>query len=52
MPSLGGASSYRLEVIETGHGGAIHDAQLDYYGKLLATGSSDNTVHHRISLFL
>jgi protein transport protein SEC13 len=32
------------QVIETGHGGAIHDAQLDYYGKLLATGSSDNTV--------
>ena len=36
--------SHRREVIETGHGGAIHDAQLDYYGKLLATGSSDNTV--------
>ena len=35
------------EVIETGHSGAIHDAQLDYYGKLLATASSDNTVPTR-----
>ena len=41
---LEGAYSYSSQVIETGHGGAIHDAQLDYYGKLLATGSSDNTV--------
>jgi protein transport protein SEC13 len=32
------------DVIETGHGGAIHDAQLDYYGKLLATASADTTV--------
>jgi protein transport protein SEC13 len=30
--------------IETNHGGAVHDAQLDYYGKLLATASADSTV--------
>ncbi|THH05869.1 hypothetical protein EW146_g9785 [Bondarzewia mesenterica] len=30
--------------IETGHEDMIHDAQLDYYGKRLATCSSDRTV--------
>eukprot|EP00918_Siedleckia_nematoides_P085136 GHVU01187181.1.p1 GENE.GHVU01187181.1~~GHVU01187181.1.p1 ORF type:complete len:320 (-),score=34.16 GHVU01187181.1:258-1217(-) len=29
---------------DTLHGGQIHDAQLDYYGKRLATASSDHTV--------
>ena len=30
--------------IETAHDDMIHDAQLDYYGKRLATCSSDRTV--------
>ncbi|TIC75162.1 WD40 repeat-like protein [Wallemia mellicola] len=30
--------------IETGHQDVIHDAQLDYYGKRLATASSDRTI--------
>ncbi|KAF8311668.1 WD40 repeat-like protein [Cantharellus anzutake] len=30
--------------IETGHDDMIHDAQLDYYGKRLATCSSDRTI--------
>lgn len=29
---------------DTGHTGSIHDAQLDYYGKRLATASGDSTV--------
>ena len=29
---------------ETGHVDAVHDAQLDFYGKRLATASSDRTV--------
>ncbi|KAF4674909.1 GTPase-activating protein S13 [Perkinsus chesapeaki] len=29
---------------DTGHTGPIHDAQLDYYGKRLATASGDSTV--------
>lgn len=29
---------------ETGHVDAVHDAQLDYYGKRLATSSSDRTI--------
>ncbi|KAF8820039.1 WD domain, G-beta repeat-containing protein [Cardiosporidium cionae] len=29
---------------ETAHTGALHDAQLDYYGKRLATASSDHTI--------
>jgi protein transport protein SEC13 len=31
-------------VIETQHGEMIHDAQMDYYGKRLATASSDRTI--------
>jgi len=31
-------------VFETGHLEMIHDAQLDYYGKRLATASSDRTI--------
>lgn len=31
-------------VFETGHNEMIHDAQLDYYGKRLATASSDKTI--------
>ncbi|EJT45094.1 vesicle budding-related protein [Trichosporon asahii var. asahii CBS 8904] len=30
--------------VETQHEDMIHDAQLDYYGKRLATGSSDKTI--------
>eukprot|EP00004_Rigifila_ramosa_P007873 TRINITY_DN19066_c0_g1_i1.p1 TRINITY_DN19066_c0_g1~~TRINITY_DN19066_c0_g1_i1.p1 ORF type:complete len:313 (+),score=54.96 TRINITY_DN19066_c0_g1_i1:3-941(+) len=30
--------------VDTGHADMIHDAQLDYYGKRLATASSDRTV--------
>eukprot|EP01099_Mayorella_cantabrigiensis_P003560 TRINITY_DN2708_c0_g1_i1.p1 TRINITY_DN2708_c0_g1~~TRINITY_DN2708_c0_g1_i1.p1 ORF type:complete len:328 (-),score=82.94 TRINITY_DN2708_c0_g1_i1:73-993(-) len=33
-----------LKAVETGHSDMIHDAQLDYYGKILATASSDRTV--------
>ena len=30
--------------METQHGDMVHDAQLDYYGKKLATCSSDRTI--------
>lgn len=30
---------------DTAHAGAIHDAQLDYYGKFLASSSADHTIH-------
>lgn len=33
-----------LATIETQHDDMIHDTQLDYYGKKLATASSDRTV--------
>lgn len=36
-----------LVSIETEHNNIIHDAQLDYYGKRLATASSD----HNITIF-
>lgn len=29
---------------DTAHAGPIHDAQLDYYGKFLASSSSDHTI--------
>merc|ERR1719495_794695 len=29
---------------DSGHQSSIHDAKLDYYGRLLATASSDNTI--------
>ena len=32
------------QVIQTQHLDMIHDAQVDYYGKLLATASSDRTI--------
>merc|ERR1719313_809640 len=38
------AQSSTGATIETGHTGAIHDAQLDYYGKLLATSAADHTI--------
>ncbi|EPS72324.1 hypothetical protein M569_02435, partial [Genlisea aurea] len=30
--------------IETGHQDVLHDVQMDYYGKRIATASSDNTI--------
>jgi protein transport protein SEC13 len=33
-----------MGAFETGHMDTVHDAQLDYYGKRLATCSSDRTV--------
>jgi len=33
-----------IATFDTAHGGTLHDAQLDYYGKRLATASSDHTV--------
>lgn len=33
-----------LAMIETQHDDMIHDTQLDYYGKRLATASSDRTI--------
>lgn len=33
-----------LVSFDTAHRGPIHDAQLDYYGKVLATASSDGTI--------
>lgn len=33
-----------MGAVETGHLDMVHDAQLDYYGKRLATCSSDRTV--------
>eukprot|EP00188_Purpureofilum_apyrenoidigerum_P000652 Plantae.Rhodophyta-Purpureofilum_apyrenoidigerum.ctg12987.p1 GENE.Plantae.Rhodophyta-Purpureofilum_apyrenoidigerum.ctg12987~~Plantae.Rhodophyta-Purpureofilum_apyrenoidigerum.ctg12987.p1 ORF type:complete len:334 (+),score=36.48 Plantae.Rhodophyta-Purpureofilum_apyrenoidigerum.ctg12987:115-1116(+) len=38
------AETLPKEVIETGHTDMIHDAQWDYYGRRLATCSSDGTV--------
>ncbi|GJN91584.1 hypothetical protein Rhopal_004607-T1 [Rhodotorula paludigena] len=44
--------------VDTGHHDMIHDAQLDYYGRRLATASSDRTIrifdvdnddHHRLA---
>ncbi|ORY75637.1 vesicle budding-like protein [Leucosporidium creatinivorum] len=32
------------QTVETGHADMIHDAQLDYYGRRLATASSDRTI--------
>jgi protein transport protein SEC13 len=36
--------SQQAVTIETGHEEMIHDAQMDYYGKRLATASSDRTI--------
>jgi protein transport protein SEC13 len=30
--------------IETGHQDMMHDVDMDYYGKRIATASSDNTI--------
>ncbi len=29
---------------DAGHGGTVHDVQLDYYGRRLATASSDRSI--------
>lgn len=31
--------------VDSAHAGAVHDAQLDYYGKRMATASGDHSVH-------
>lgn len=33
-----------MSTLETGHGGAVHDAQFDFYGRLLATAGADGAV--------
>ena len=38
------AAAIAGQTIESGHTDAIHDAQLDYYGRRLATASSDRTI--------
>jgi WD40 repeat protein len=38
------SASMAMGAVETGHLDMVHDAQLDYYGKRLATCSSDRTV--------
>ncbi|KAI5477056.1 vesicle budding-related protein, protein transporter SEC13 [Pseudohyphozyma bogoriensis] len=38
------AASATQAKVETGHSDLIHDAQLDYYGRRLATASSDRTI--------
>ena len=39
--------SGKTQTFETGHEEMIHDSQLDYYGKRLATASSDRTIKVR-----
>uniref|UniRef100_A0A0D9V7L1 Uncharacterized protein n=1 Tax=Leersia perrieri TaxID=77586 RepID=A0A0D9V7L1_9ORYZ len=39
-PAVSAASS----LIETGHQDVVHDITMDYYGKRMATASSDNTI--------
>jgi len=34
----------RMTAFESGHTAMVHDAQMDYYGKRLATASSDRTI--------
>ena len=38
------AASASGATFDTGHSDQIHDAQLDYYGRRLATASSDRTI--------
>ena len=38
------AATAQLASFETGHGDMVHDAAFDYYGKRLATASSDRTI--------
>lgn len=41
---MAGAATAPLASFETGHGDAVHDAEFDYYGKRLATCSSDRYI--------
>eukprot|EP00211_Chloroparvula_japonica_P007666 CAMPEP_0119131854 /NCGR_PEP_ID=MMETSP1310-20130426/10734_1 /TAXON_ID=464262 /ORGANISM="Genus nov. species nov., Strain RCC2339" /LENGTH=329 /DNA_ID=CAMNT_0007122449 /DNA_START=21 /DNA_END=1010 /DNA_ORIENTATION=- len=41
---IGGGGRGEGGVVETTHTDAVHDAQLDYYGKMLATCSSDRSI--------
>lgn len=44
-PTAGAApATAQLASFETGHGDMVHDAAFDYYGKRLATCSSDRLV--------
>lgn len=38
------AATAQLASFETGHGDMVHDAAFDYYGKRLATCSSDRSI--------
>ena len=38
------AATSQLASFETGHGDQVHDAAFDYYGKRLATCSSDRSI--------
>jgi WD40 repeat protein len=38
------AATAQLASFETGHGDMVHDASFDYYGKRLATCSSDRSI--------
>ena len=38
------AATAQLASFETGHGDMVHDAAFDYYGKRLATCSSDRAI--------
>lgn len=38
------AAAAQLASFETGHGDMVHDAAFDYYGKRLATASSDRSI--------
>lgn len=44
MPGPSNASATTLQQVETQHADMVHDVQLDFYGKRLATCSSDQTV--------
>lgn len=35
---------YKIGTFDTTHNGPIHDVQMDYYGKRLATASGDHSV--------
>ena len=44
MASPGAAGGAGAHGFEPGHADSVHDAQFDYYGRRLATASSDATV--------
>lgn len=36
--------AHTIASFDPGHGDTVHDVQLDYYGRRLATASSDRTI--------